>query len=100
MNSIYEYLGRVTAGRFEILLPEVLAGTSRRLTAMGMQVAQPPEAQEVKLDEYNGRVIMVRGHADSEWIWSAEVVDTAGPILTAVAEKVLGEAAKAAEVVV
>ena len=100
MNSIYEYLGRVTAGRFEILLPEVLAGSSRRLTEMGMQVAQPPETEELDIADYNGQVVMVRGHADSVWIWSAEVIDVAGPILTVVAEKVLGEAAKTPEMAV
>jgi hypothetical protein len=50
---------------------------------MGMQVAQPPEVQELHLNEYDDQVIMVSGYGDSEWIWSAEVIEVAGPILQA-----------------
>lgn len=99
MSLNNQYLGRVEVERFKILLPASAAGTYRRLTTMGMQVAQPPELMELHLDEYEGQFIMVSGHADNEWIWSAEVIEVAGPILTAVAEQVLGEPALPPELV-
>jgi hypothetical protein len=85
------YLGKVEAGRFKLLWPMSAAGTHRRLTAMEMQVAQPPEMHELHLNEYDDQVIMVRGHGDEHWIWSAEVIEVAGPILAAIAEQVFGK---------
>lgn len=49
-----------------------------------MQEARPPESTELDLTEYEGKAIMVRGHSSGEWIYSAEVIDQARPILTAV----------------
>jgi hypothetical protein len=97
MSLNRQYLGRVEASCFKLLLPAPAAGTYRRLTTMGRQVAQPPELQELHLNEYDDQIIMVRGYADDEWIWSAEVIEVAGPILTAVVEQVLGGAATAPE---
>lgn len=34
---------------------------------------------------------MVRGHDGGGWIYSAEVIDQVGPILTAVVQKVCGQ---------
>lgn len=99
MSLNNQYLGKVEVERFKILWPASAAGTYRRLTTMDRQVAQPPELQELHLNEYEDQFIMVSGHADNEWIWSAEVIEVAGPILTAVVEQVLGEAAKAPELV-
>lgn len=92
MNGNNQYLGKVEAGRFRLLWPIALAGTSRRLTLMAMQVSQPPEVQELHLNEYDDQIILVRGNADTQWIWSAEVVEVAGPILTLLSEVVLGKA--------
>ncbi len=94
MNSYHQYLGKVEAGHFKILLPVSEAGTYFRLTSMDMQVAQPPELQELHLDEFEGRLVMVSGRAGVEWIWSAEVLEVAGLILTAVVDRVLGETVK------
>ncbi len=40
------------------------------------------------LTEYEGKAIMIRGHGGGgEWIWSTEVIDVAGPILTETVRK-------------
>ncbi len=89
MSLKKQYLGKVEVDRFKILLPEAEAGSYRRLTTMGMQVPQPPELQEMHLDSYENQFVMVSGYGDNEWIWSAEVIEVAGPILTAVLEQIL-----------
>lgn len=35
---------------------------------------------------------MVTGYGDSDWVYEAAVIDEAGPILTAVVQKVFGQA--------
>ncbi|MBO9997840.1 MAG: hypothetical protein J7641_02345 [Cyanobacteria bacterium SID2] len=94
MNPNNQYLGKVEGGHFKLLLPVSEAGTCRRLTSMAMKAEQPPELQELHLDEYEGRLVMVSGHADAEWIWSAEMLEVAGLILTAVVDLLLEEAVK------
>jgi len=93
MNSNDQFLGIVQLGHFQILTPDRIADTSVRLTSMPMQAAQPPESKELDLTEYEGQAIMVRGHDGGGWIYSAEVIDRAGPILTAVVRRVFGRPA-------
>jgi hypothetical protein len=46
-----------------------------RLTRAQMQEAIPPEAKEIKLDEWAGQKIRVKHQqADNTWVWGAEVV--------------------------
>ena len=52
-----------------------------------MQQAQSPESAEIDLTEYEGIAIMVRGYESGERIYSAEIIDQLGPILSAVVEK-------------
>jgi hypothetical protein len=59
-----------------------------RLTQIAMQEARPPESDEINLTPYEGRAILVSGHDDGGWIYSAQVVDQAGPLLTLVTLKV------------
>jgi hypothetical protein len=57
-------LGQVEAGCFRLLLPVTVAGTCRRLTAIAMQVAQPPEVQEVH------RTVFLGGEAYAyQYLW-------------------------------
>ena len=59
------------------------------LTSIRMMEARPPETGELRLTEYEGEVIMICGHGlGGGWIYSARVVDRAGPILTSIALKV------------
>ncbi|WP_448561742.1 hypothetical protein [Trichothermofontia sp.] len=85
----HQYVGVVEGGRFVLLLPEVAAGSHRRLTTLDRSVAQPPELDEIHLDESEGQVVLVTGEADSQWIWSAQIVEVAGPIVTALAKALL-----------
>ncbi|OKH39757.1 hypothetical protein NIES2119_05785 [[Phormidium ambiguum] IAM M-71] len=89
MNLKHQYLGVVEVGRFKLLMPDSMAGSYRRLTTMRMPEAQPPELDEIHLNEYEGQAILVNGYADEVWIWSAEVVEVAGSILTILVKQML-----------
>ena len=91
-NSIF--LGIVRDGKFQVLEPYRDINNIVRLTSIPMQAAQPPESAELYFDEYEDSAIMVSGHDGGGWIYSAEIVDKAGPILTAVVEQVFGQANK------
>ena len=81
-------LGIVEDRAFQRLSPG--EGTAR-LTRMGMQEAMPPETEEILLDDYEGRALLVGGHDGGDWIYQAEIVEAAGPILTMVVTQVFGE---------
>ena len=55
---------------------------------MPMQAALPPEAQEIDLKKHEGKAIMVVGRCSGDWIYSAEIIDLASPIVTALVKKV------------
>ena len=78
----------VNDGKLTILLPESEAGNVVRLTEMPLQASITPEAQEISVKKHEGKAIMVRGHYSGDWIYSAEVIDLAGPILNALVQKV------------
>lgn len=95
MSSPYHFLGMVKKGedpskglQLQLLVPDSQYGNFRRLTSIQMQEARPPEAGEIDLADHEGKVIMVQGHDGGRWIYSASVVDVAGPILTAVVNMV------------
>ena len=87
-DGVNETLGVVRDGRFHPVAAEGLPNLPVRLTAIRMQEAIAPEAGELDLSDYEGRAIMVRGLDAGGWVYSAAVVDHAGPILTAVVERV------------
>jgi hypothetical protein len=92
MNSNSQFLGIVQNGQFQPLSPKPATGGPIRLTTISMQMAQAPETGELDLAKYEGSAIMIRGRdAGGGWIYSAEVIDQAGPILTAVVQKVFSE---------
>lgn len=83
-----EYIGIVKDGAFVVLSPESVADMRLRLTRAAMQASFPPEHEELDLTEYEGKAIMIRGHGSGgEWVWSTEVIDVAGPILTETVRK-------------
>jgi hypothetical protein len=53
-----------------------------------MQAAVAPEVQEISVKTQEGKAIMVEGRSSGGWIYSAELIDTAGPILSALVQKV------------
>jgi len=87
MNN-YGFLGIVQRGCFRPLATERDTADSLRLTSVTVQATQPPESGEVSLAAYESSAIMVRGIDNGEWIYSAIVMDQAGPILTAVVREV------------
>ena len=94
MNGNEQFLGMVKEGMLVILVPEAQAENAVRLTEMPMQAAIPPEAQEIALKKHEGKAIMVNGHYGGDWIYSAEIIDLAGPILNALVRKVFGKSSK------
>ena len=70
-----------------VLLPESQAGNVVRLTEMPMQAAIAPEVQKISVKTQEGKAIMV-GRSSGGWIYSAELIDTAGPIMSALVQKV------------
>jgi hypothetical protein len=85
------YLGLVKNKKFLLLIPESEAGNVVRLTEMPMQAALPPDAQEIDLKRHEGKAIMVKGRYGGGWIYSAEIIDLAGPILNALVQKVFSK---------
>ena len=84
------YVGLVLAGRFKSLAPKTDGGYAR-LTTIQMQTAQSPESAELDLAKYENSAIAVQGHLSGDWIYSARVIDTAGPIVTALVKHVFAE---------
>jgi hypothetical protein len=90
MNGDIEVMGLVREGRFRLSVPSGRPQAYARLTRIPPQAAEPPEGGEIDLSEYEGRAIMVRGYDQGAWIYSAEITDEAGPILSAVVERLSG----------
>ncbi len=80
----YNFMGIVQDGEFYCLTPGSEISIPAKLTGMPMYAASLPESQEFDLTIYEGQVIMVNGYNGGGWIYSAEIIDQAGPILTAV----------------
>jgi hypothetical protein len=83
-----QFLCIVKDGKITVLLPESQAGKVVRLTEMPMQAAIAPEVQEISVKKHEGKTIMVEGRSSDGWIYSSELIDTAGPILSALVQKV------------
>jgi hypothetical protein len=94
MNGGDRILGLVERGKFR---PLEAAAPSRsvRLTRIPPQAAQSPESGELDLAEYEGSAIMVAGSNQGDWIYSAEVIDQATPIVTELVRRVFGASAPA-----
>lgn len=84
-------IGIVKNGLFTLLFPRPETRTQFRLTSTGMQDAVPPENGELNLVEYENSAIAVEGYSNAEWIYSASVIDTGDPIVSALVEEVFGK---------
>ncbi len=91
MNEGEQFIGVVRSGKFELLSPS-RSSSIDGLTTIHVYEARPPESAELDLTEYEGKVIMLSGH-DQGWIYSAQVIDQAGPILSAVVLRLFGPVA-------
>lgn len=90
-----EFLGIVVNGQFHRVSPERPIGSPLRLTEIQRQEAILPEAKEIHLKEYEGKAIMIQGIVDSGWVYTAQVIDHGGPILTALVKKVFQQKSEA-----
>jgi len=57
---------------------------------MAVQESRPPESAELDFAEYEGSAVLIRGHGDSGWVYSAKVIDQATPIVTELVQRVFG----------
>ena len=84
------FIGVVEKGRFYVLAPRRPSPVPIRLTGIQMQEARPPGTQEINLKKYEGKAIIVYGHDGGGWIYRAAVVDSGGPLVTALVKQVFG----------
>ncbi len=83
-----QFFGMVRQGRFSIFAPQRREGDSVRLTTIQVQEPGPPESVEIDLLPYEGKIIEVSGLDRGDWIYSARVVEEAGPVLSDFLKKV------------
>jgi len=91
VNDNEQFLGMVKEGKLEIIIPEAQTEKTVKLTEMPIQAAIPPKAQEIIRKRHEGKAIMVKGHYNRDWIYSAEIIDVAGPIQNALVQKAFGK---------
>lgn len=75
------FVGFVQHGRFLRLTPCEPVQQEVRLTSISMETAISPEAKELDLSQYEGKVIVVCGHDGGEWIYSATIAEIAPPLV-------------------
>ncbi len=90
------FLGLVQDSRFTVLVPEAAHCCSVRLTRLEQPAIMESEAvatHELDLSKYEGRAIMVRGSLPEYkgWLYEAQIIDEASPILTAVVNKIFAK---------
>jgi hypothetical protein len=90
MQNPITILGLVREGQFRLSVPTGRDFSHARLTGILPEAGQSPETSEIDLTPYEGQAIMVRGIDRGAWIYAAEIIDAAGPILTAVVERLSG----------
>ena len=72
------YLGLIRGGRFHLMDPTPLPGSTLRLTGIQMQEARSPESAELDLRALEGRVVVIQGRDGGGWLYSARVVTVVG----------------------
>lgn len=79
-------IGLVEDGRFLPLAEDGEgvdgAALGFRLTRIARQEARSVESGEIDLGDYEGAAILVQGVAEGGWIYEAEILDRASPIVT------------------
>jgi len=78
----YWYLGLVENEKFTPLVSENNTSGRFLLTSAAQDAGGNATGTQLSLVEYEGSAVMVRGIDGEGWIYSATVVDHAGPILT------------------
>jgi hypothetical protein len=87
-----KFLGVVQNGRFSILKPRPQCCTVK-LTRIARPASIAEElvaSHEIDLEEFEGKAILVMGVLPERkgWLYEANVIDQAGPILTEVVKEI------------
>jgi hypothetical protein len=87
------FIGIVQSGKLQLLAPQPSSplAVTTRLTGIAMQEARSPESAEINLAKYEGKTVMVHGHDSGGWIYKAAIVDSGGPLVTALIIDVFGK---------
>ena len=89
LNTNPIFIGVVENGVLRIVYPKTAATSRIKFTNIEMQMAVPPESGELDLSTYEGMAIAIEGHnGGGDWIYSARVVDSGSPIVTALVRQV------------
>ena len=89
-----KFLGIVENGRFSILMPRPQCCTVKmtRISKPASIAEELVASHEINLSEYEGKAIMVTGALPEHkgWLYEANVIDQAGPILSEVVKETFG----------
>ena len=88
MKKEIQFFGIVQNKRFKIFAPQELEGKIVSLTTIQAGESQPPGTGEIDLSKYDNKIIEVSGTENEGWIYSAVVVEEAGPVLSDFLRKV------------
>ena len=90
-----KFLGIVENGRFSILMPRPQCCTVKltRISKPASIAEELVASHEINLSEYEGKAIMVTGALPEHkgWLYEANVIDQAGPILSEVVKETFGK---------
>ena len=90
-----KFLGIVENGRFSILIPRPQCCTVKltRISKPASIAEELVASHEINLSEYEGKAIMVTGALPEHkgWLYEANVIDQAGPILSEVVKETIGK---------
>jgi len=90
-----KFLGLVQDGRFSILTPRPQCCTVKltRIARPASIAEELTATHEINLAEYEGKAIMVTGVLPERrgWLYEANVIDQAGPILTEVVKETFSQ---------
>lgn len=88
MSGNEQYFGIVRNGEFYVFAPQHLEGATVKLTTTWIEEPQATESGVIDLTEFEGKIIEVSGRDKGKWIYSAKVVEEAGPVLSDFLKKV------------
>jgi N-acetylmuramoyl-L-alanine amidase len=88
MKKDIQFFGLVQNKKFKVFAPQKLEGQIVNLTTAGAEASISPKSGEIDLSKYEDKIIEVSGYESGGWIYSAVVVEEAGPVLSDFLRKV------------
>lgn len=82
MSGNEQFFGIVRKGDFYVFAPQHLEGATVKLTTTWIEEPHATESGVIDLTEFEGKIIEVSGRDKGKWIYSAKVVEEAGPVLS------------------